>query len=73
GLGYPKTRWLIAGGAKDELAFKNYLRDHQIPTQIWYSAYPTLTARNIANNAAIRAGLRGEMTPAEESAWAARL
>ena len=26
GVGYPRTRWLVLGGAKDELAFKDYLR-----------------------------------------------
>ena len=61
GVGYPKTRWLVTEGAKDEQAFKNYLRTHQIPTQIWYSAYGDLTARNIADNAAIRAGLSAPM------------
>ena len=60
GVGYPKTKWLVTDGAKDEQAFKNYLRAHQIPTQIWYSAYGDLTAVNIANNAAIRAGLSAD-------------
>ena len=32
GVGYPKTRWLVFGGAKDELAFKDFLRVHQVPT-----------------------------------------
>ena len=26
GVGYPRTRWLVFGGARDELAFKDYLR-----------------------------------------------
>jgi hypothetical protein len=73
GFGYPRTNWLIARGAKDEEAFKNYLRTHQISTQVWYSAYGDLTARNIADNAAIRAGLRGEMGPAQAEQWARRL
>jgi hypothetical protein len=73
GLGYPKTRWLIFGGAKDEPAFKNYLRNHQIPTQIWYSAYGDLTAVNVANNAAIRAGLHGRMTDQQIDEWLGRL
>jgi hypothetical protein len=59
GVGYPKTRWLICGGARDELAFKDYLRVHQVPTHVWYSAYGDLTALNIAQNERIRAGLRG--------------
>ena len=40
GVGYPRTSWLVLGGAKDELAFKDYLRTHQVPTRVWYSAYP---------------------------------
>jgi hypothetical protein len=59
GVGYPKTRWLVLGGARDELAFKDYLRVHQVPTRAWYSAYGDLTALNIAQNERIRAGLRG--------------
>jgi hypothetical protein len=73
GVGYPRTKWLITGGAKDEQAFKNYLRTHQIPTQIWYSAYGDLSARNIADNAAIRAGLSATLSDVETAAWARRL
>src|SRR5581483_5614697 len=29
GYGYPKTRFLLLDGARDELAFKDYLRGHQ--------------------------------------------
>ena len=57
GLGYPRTRWLIAGGAKNELTFKDYLRRHQLPTQVWYNATPGLTAGDMERNTRIRAGL----------------
>ncbi|MBS1799082.1 MAG: hypothetical protein JSS95_04570 [Acidobacteria bacterium] len=57
GLGYPKTDWLIANGAKDELTFKDYLRRHQLPTQVWYNATPNLTACDKERNARIRSGL----------------
>jgi hypothetical protein len=73
GVGYPRTRWLVFGGSRDEPAFKAYLRNHQIPTQIWYSAYGDLTAVNIANNAAIRAGLHGRLRDDELDAWLRRL
>jgi hypothetical protein len=69
GLGYPSTRWLVFGGARYEQDFKNYLRRHQIPTPVWYSAYPQLSARNIARNAKLRAGLRGHMTEQGAQAW----
>jgi hypothetical protein len=73
GVGYPKTSFLLRGGAADEETFKNYLRCHQIPTQVWYSAYPDLSAANIANNAAIRAGLIGPMSREETEAWLRRI
>jgi hypothetical protein len=60
GVGYPKVRWLVFGGAKDELAFKDFLRVQQVPTHVWYSAYGDLTALNIAQNERIRAGLHGD-------------
>jgi hypothetical protein len=60
GYGYPNARFLILDGCHDELAFKDYLRLHQVPTRVWYSAYEQLSCANIANNARVRAGLRGE-------------
>jgi hypothetical protein len=73
GYGYPPTRWLFFGGAKHEQDFKNYLRSHQLLTQLWYSAYPDLTARNIANNAAIRRGVSTPLAVEQIPDWLARL
>jgi hypothetical protein len=73
GLGYPRTRWLILEGARDAEAFKAFLRAHQLPAPIWYSAYPDLTAANIENNARIRAGLYGRMTQGQAQEWLRRL
>jgi hypothetical protein len=69
GVGYPRTRWLFFGGARQEQPFKDYLRRHQVPTQVWHSAYPDLTALNVDNNARIRAGLYGAMSEEEAQAW----
>jgi hypothetical protein len=57
GVGYPRTRWLIFGGARDEQTFKDYLRCRQLETAVSYAAHPTLTNANIRTNAAIRRGL----------------
>ena len=57
--GYPKTRWLFFGGATNEEQFKQWTRDHQLFTQVWYSAHPTETVRNILQNAAVSAKLEG--------------
>ena len=56
-------------------SFKAFLRNRQLPTQIWYSAYDDLSTANIENNAAIRAGLAGAGAPTrgQAEAWLARL
>jgi hypothetical protein len=70
GLGYPRTNWLILDGAKDEQHFKDYLRRHQMPTQVWYKAYPGLTAHDLRRNSLIRQGLeRASMSDPELQEW----
>ena len=73
GVGYPRTNWLFLDGAKNEQSFKSVLRDRQIDTPIWYSAYPDLSAVNLTNNSEIRAGLTSGPSPTAAAAWAARL
>ena len=55
--GFPKTQNLVQDGATDEERFKAWTRAHQIPTQLWYSAYKQLTTPNIGRNTRICAGL----------------
>jgi hypothetical protein len=69
GFGFPKTRWLVLDGSRDELAFKHYLRRHQVPTHVWHSAYPRLTAANVARNEEIRKGLHGHLGREEAAQW----
>jgi hypothetical protein len=69
GVGYPRTRWLVFGGARDELSFKDFLRLHQVPTRVWYSAYGGLTALNVQQNERIRAGLHESLSADDERAW----
>jgi hypothetical protein len=51
---YPKTRLLLFKGAKDEESFKSWTRANQVPTQVWYSAYPFLSVGDVLKNAKIR-------------------
>jgi hypothetical protein len=74
GIGYPSTRWLIFGGARDEQTFKDYLRRHQLETAVSYAAHPGLTAANIRTNAAIRRGLsRPALDDRRAAEWLALL
>jgi hypothetical protein len=44
--GYP------ADGARDLPAFKRFLRSHQVPAELFYSAYPDETVLNIIHDRA---------------------
>jgi hypothetical protein len=57
GVGYPRTDWLVQGGARNSQGFKNYLRRHQVPNSVWYKANPGLTAMDMARHGRIREGL----------------
>ncbi len=39
--GYP------AGGCRDREAFKKYIRDHECPAELYYSAYPDTTVKEV--------------------------
>ena len=72
GIGYPRTAYLLSGGASRETDFKYYLRRHEMPTQVWYKAYPGLTAADLARNTQIREGLhKPAMSDAQARAWLA--
>jgi len=74
GIGYPRARFLVKGGSTDERKFKEYLRRHQIPTQVWYKAYPGLTAVDLERNLRIREGLEApELAEPQAREWVALL
>jgi hypothetical protein len=73
-IGYPQTDWLIGKGAWREQEFKRFQRRHQIPTDVWYKAYPGLTARDLARNTRIRNGFeKTGMSDDEIRRWVAEI
>jgi hypothetical protein len=72
GDGFPRTSFLFCGGIRDEKAYKRFLPTRQVQSRVWYSAYPHLTTKNVANNAAIRAGLSGQMSADDTRIWLRR-
>ncbi len=73
-IAYPQTDWLIAKGAWREQDFKRFQRRHQIPTDVWYKAYPGLTARDLARNSRIRNGFeKAAMSDDEIRRWLAEI
>jgi hypothetical protein len=72
GIGYPKTDWLVFHGAKDEQRFKNFIRRHELSTEVWYNGHCGLTNFDLRRNSLIRQGLeRQSMTDGEIKEWLA--
>lgn len=66
---FPKTTDLSKGGAEDGSRFKRWARRQQLPTLLWYSAYPNLTAHRIRTNAVIRHGFASATTEQQAAEW----
>jgi hypothetical protein len=70
--GFPKTGWFFLwGGARRVGAFKQWTRNHQLPTQVWYSAHPDKSLQNILKDRDFCAQLR-TMTPMDLREWLPR-
>jgi hypothetical protein len=69
--GYPKTRLMTFGGAKDAEGFMAWARQKQIITNVWYSANKQVSVMNVYQNTKIRNGLYGDMTETEAKKWLA--
>ena len=54
---FPATDYYLWRGAQAERPFKAYVRQSQIETLVWYSAYRTLSINNINTNTDIRQAL----------------
>ena len=73
-IGYPRTNWLVRDGCSDEQKYRNFLRRHTLPSQVWYKAYPGLTAIDLERNRRIREGLESSsMSEQETREWVALL
>jgi hypothetical protein len=74
GIGYPRTNWLVLDGCQAEQKYKDFLRRHTLPSQVWYKAYLGLTAIDLERNTRIRDGLElRSMSEPEAREWAALL
>jgi hypothetical protein len=72
-VGFPATRHLIFAGASDEEQFKQWTREHQLPTQVWWSGVPDCTVQNIRDDLAIRRQLARGLADHEFEAWRRKL
>jgi hypothetical protein len=72
---FPKTKFYFWRGAEAAQPFKAYVRQSQIETIVWYSAYPKLSIININANTDLRQALFKTLSPYELDAvfWKAGL
>jgi hypothetical protein len=68
-INFPRTRFLVLGGAQDERRFKTISRRNQVYSNVWYSAYDQLTVQAIDNNSAIREQLFGQLDEQRTRRW----
>jgi len=66
---FPKTEFLLFKGARDEERFKEWARNQQVPTQVWYSAHPNETVRNILDNVTLRNQVEPTLNAAQTESW----
>ena len=67
---FPRTQFLIFGGARDGPRFKAVARNSQTYTNAWYSAYIGLTVQGIDNSSGIREEC---FSSSDARAWLKRL
>jgi hypothetical protein len=68
-INFPRTRFLVLGGAQDERRFKTISRRNQVYSNVWYSAYDRLTVQAIDNNSAIREQMFGRLDEDSTRKW----
>jgi hypothetical protein len=72
-VNFPRTYFLIFGGATDGPRFKAVARDSQTVTNVWYSAYRELTVQGIDNSSSVREDLMNAADAAAAQALLRRL
>jgi hypothetical protein len=70
---FPRTKFLVFGGAADGPRFKAMARKSQTVTNAWYSAYWDQTVQGIDNNSSIRETLAKPFDSATAADWLRRL
>ena len=69
---FPKARFLVFDGSRDGARFKEWARDKQTYTNVWYSAYKPLTVQTIDNNSVIREDLFTSLDDSSTRTWLRR-
>jgi hypothetical protein len=71
--GFPRTEKLLGAGARDEEAFKQWARNRQIPTQVWWSGVPDAAVDNVRTDVWVRRRLGRQLSDTELPEWLKKL
>jgi hypothetical protein len=71
--GFPATEHLVFAGAREEEAFKQWTREHQIATQVWWTGAADSTVQNIRDDLWIRQRLDCGLSDDEITTWLRKL
>ncbi|HET9992792.1 MAG TPA: hypothetical protein VFQ65_29860, partial [Kofleriaceae bacterium] len=71
--GFPKTKLLMFQGATDEERFKQWTRDHQLVTQMWWSGVRESTVQNVRDDIWLRRRLAAALDDDERALWLRKL
>lgn len=71
--GFPRTNFLLWAGATDEERFKQWTRDHQLVTQVWWSGVPLSTVQNVRDDIWLRRRIETDLEDKELTAWLRRV
>ncbi|HJU28609.1 MAG TPA: hypothetical protein VJ718_05535, partial [Candidatus Binataceae bacterium] len=65
-IGFPRTRFLLLEGARNVAAFEQNVREHLLPTRMFYRAYPGYASQTIARDLDLRDRLSDRIAKADE-------
>jgi hypothetical protein len=71
--GFPAATNLLGDGARDEEGFKRWTREHQMPTQVWWTGISGSTVQNVRDDLWIRRGIERQLDDDETRTWLRRL
>jgi hypothetical protein len=70
---FPPSKHLLGEGARDEEAFKQWTRRHQIKTAVWWSGVPKSTVQNVRNDVWLRCNFERRLSDDEVKEWLRRI
>ncbi len=69
GVGFPKSIFMLLGGAARGPEFIDWARRSMVPNLVWYKAYPKLSIRNINRNSALRQAIAEDQGGTNKGNW----